>query len=171
MQKEREDALNAIGLRWAVLSTASWDDMYNVLCDYVEQRKAEDPKGKWDGNVPSNYKTNDSPPKALGRWVNRQRSNYGKKKLKKEYTDKLQALGLKWSVHDRNRNVPAAAAVAAAPAPPTHVVVKDSNKEVSSATKSVPKPTVRRGRSLPLNRDKDKSERIKAAPVKMKAAV
>lgn len=77
--------------------------MYEVLCDYVKERKEEDPKHEWDGNVPANYKTNDDPPKALGRWINRQRSNYVKGKLKNEHIDKLSGLGLKWAVHDRTR--------------------------------------------------------------------
>ena len=53
------------------------------------------------GNVPANYRTNDNPPRALGRWINRQRSAYGKDKLKKEYIAKLNKIGLKWSVHER----------------------------------------------------------------------
>ena len=56
---------------------------------------------KWDGNVPANFKTDDNPPRALGRWINRQRSAHVKKKLKMEYVDKLTLLGLKWSVHER----------------------------------------------------------------------
>jgi hypothetical protein len=56
---------------------------------------------EWDGNVPANYRTSDSPPRALGRWINRQRSAYGKDKLKAEYIEKLNKIGLKWSVHER----------------------------------------------------------------------
>ena len=59
--------------------------------------------GRWDGNVPANYKTDDDPPRALGRWINRQRSAFMKKKLKKEYVDKLNMIGLKWSVHERGK--------------------------------------------------------------------
>ena len=53
------------------------------------------------GNVPANYKTNDNPPRALGRWINRQRSAYVKDKLTAEYVEKLNLIGLKWSVHER----------------------------------------------------------------------
>jgi Helicase associated domain len=63
-------------------------------------KKTEDGT-EWDGNVPANYRTMDNPPRALGRWINRQRSAYGKDKLKKEYVDKLNTIGLKWSVHER----------------------------------------------------------------------
>lgn len=38
---------------------------------------------------------------ALGRWVNRQRSAYTKDKLKWQHVEKLNNIGLKWSVHQR----------------------------------------------------------------------
>jgi hypothetical protein len=53
------------------------------------------------GNVPANYRTTDNPPRALGRWINRQRSAFVKDKLKTEYVEKLNTIGLKWSVHER----------------------------------------------------------------------
>jgi hypothetical protein len=109
-----------------MLATTSWESMYDTLVDYVEEkvRKSSErllsylnasrylsvgiwPSSQkkegvnWDGNVPANYKTNDNPPRALGRWINRQRSAHVKKKLKKEYVDKLSDIGLKWSVHER----------------------------------------------------------------------
>ena len=60
------------------------------------------PDGKWDGNVPANFKTKCQ--KNLGRWVHRQRSAYSKNKLKKEYIERLDSLGLKWAVTvDSNR--------------------------------------------------------------------
>jgi Helicase associated domain len=102
LRKDRQKQLEDIGLRWSVLSTTSWDAMYDTLCQYVKERKAAaDPNRAWDGNVPANHKTNDNPPKALGRWINRQRSAYGKGQLKKELVDKLNAIGLRWSVHER----------------------------------------------------------------------
>jgi hypothetical protein len=79
--------------------------MYCVLCEYVKEYKDKDPKNVWDGNVPANYRTNDDPPRALGRWINRQRSNYVKKKIKKDHINKLNKLGLKWAVHDRSRYI------------------------------------------------------------------
>jgi hypothetical protein len=54
--------------------------MYDTLVEYVNERKAAD--GDWDGNVPANYKTNDVPPKALGRWINRQRTAHQNISLK-----------------------------------------------------------------------------------------
>jgi len=99
LREDRQAALESLGLRWSMLATTSWDSMFETLCIYVEEQK----KGgkSWDGNVPANYKTKDDPPRALGRWINRQRSAFVKKKLKKEYIDKLNSIGLKWSVHER----------------------------------------------------------------------
>jgi hypothetical protein len=101
LRKDREKELQDIGLKWSVLSTTPWDAMYDTLLQYVTERKAANHNITWDGNVPANHKTNDNPPRALGRWINRQRSAYGKGKLKQEYVDKLNKLGLRWSVHER----------------------------------------------------------------------
>ncbi|CAB9505394.1 Helicase associated domain [Seminavis robusta] len=101
LRKDRQLALEKIGLKWSMLATTSWDAMYETLLEYVKDKET---KGvKWDGNVPANYRTDDHPPRALGRWINRQRSTHVKKKLKQEYVDKLSNLGLKWSVHERPR--------------------------------------------------------------------
>lgn len=103
LKKDRQVELEKIGLKWSVLSTTSWQSMYEALCKYAEEKKALDPNHSWDGNVPANHKTNDSPPKSLGRWVNRQRSAYAKKKLKKNFVDKLESIGLRWAVHDKSK--------------------------------------------------------------------
>ena len=99
LRKDRQLALENIGLKWSMLATTSWESMFETLCQYVEEKK----KGgaEWDGNVPANYRTEDVPPRALGRWINRQRSAYGKNKLKPEYVAKLNEIGLKWSIHER----------------------------------------------------------------------
>lgn len=99
LRKDRQLDLEKVGLKWSMLATNSWDSMYETLCEYVDQRKKEG--GGWDGNVPANYRTNDYPPRALGRWINRQRSAFAKDKLKSEYVEKLSETGLKWSVHER----------------------------------------------------------------------
>lgn len=99
LKKERQMELEQIGLKWSVLSTTSWETMYEALCLYAKRKRALDPEGQWDGNVPANYKTEDS--KSLGRWVNRQRSAFAKRKLKDEWVKKLNLIGLKWSVHER----------------------------------------------------------------------
>jgi hypothetical protein len=101
LRKDREKELDDIGLRWSVLVTTPWDAMYDTLVQYVTERKSANNNNTWDGNVPANHKTNGNPSRALGRWINRQRSAYGKGTLKKEYVDKLSELGLRWSVHER----------------------------------------------------------------------
>jgi hypothetical protein len=102
LRKDRQLALEKIGLKWSMLATTPWDSMFETLEEYVKEKTRNG--AKWDGNVPANYKTNHDPPRALGRWINRQRSAYGKKKLKREYESKLQDIGLKWSVHERKFN-------------------------------------------------------------------
>jgi Helicase associated domain len=96
--------LEGIGLKWSVLSTTTWQSMFETLVDYVKERKSMD--GDWDGNVPANFKTDDDPPKALGRWINRQRTARQKHKLKEEFVERLTSLGLKWSVHERRAVIP-----------------------------------------------------------------
>ena len=100
LRKDRQIALEELGLKWSMLSSTSWEAMYETLRAYVAERKARE--GTWDGNVPANYRTTDNPPRALGRWINRQRSAFTKGKLKSEYVDKLNSIGLKWSVHEKN---------------------------------------------------------------------
>jgi hypothetical protein len=99
LRKDRIQRLEKMGLKWSVLATASWDTMFASLCIYVQEQINS--HGSWDGNVPANYRTDDHPPRALGRWINRQRSAHAKKKLKDTYADKLTQLGLKWAVHQK----------------------------------------------------------------------
>jgi hypothetical protein len=118
--------------------------MYDTLCDYVKAKtkdgadKAKTKDGaEWDGNVPANYRTEDNPPRALGRWINRQRSAYGKEKLKSEYVEKLNKIGLKWSVHERRpvatpESVKSASLIGARPAP-SMATIKAVVKNAASA--------------------------------------
>lgn len=97
LREDRQLALEKVGLKWSMLATTSWEAMFDTLVAYVDDKEK---KGiKWDGNVPANYRTDEG--RALGRWINRQRSAHVKKKLKQEYVEKLSKLGLKWSVHER----------------------------------------------------------------------
>jgi len=156
LKKHRQVELEKIGLKWSVLSTTSWQVMYEALCQYAEMRKKEDPNLKWDGNVPANYKTPENPQKSLGRWVNRQRSAYAKNRLKEDFVEKLEKIGLRWSVHEKKVNgkvctdtVKSSKTVSASPIPSTQ-----SNG--SSNVNSVPKagiggvtPPEKSGSSLP----------------------
>ena len=97
LKKEREIELRNIGLKWAVLSTNSWASMYDALCKYASEKTRNG--AKWDGNVPASYETADK--KKLGRWVNRQRSNYSSNKIKPDQIAKLERIGFKWFAHEK----------------------------------------------------------------------
>jgi hypothetical protein len=71
--------------------------MYEALCKYANEKTRNG--GKWDGNVPASYETPDK--KKLGRWVNRQRSNYSSNKIKPDQIAKLERIGFKWFAHDK----------------------------------------------------------------------
>ena len=87
---------------WYVLVSDSTRIRFFVfLRDFQLMMTCSSLPGTLSGNVPANYRTNDNPPRALGRWINRQRSAYVKDKLKSEYVEKLNKIGLKWSVHER----------------------------------------------------------------------
>ena len=86
-------------------SSQKWESMFDCLLKFIEHRKSGGTSGMteaqraewaWDGNVPTTYKTKDG--KALGRWVNNQRSAKSKGTLKKEREKRLVDAGLKWSV-------------------------------------------------------------------------
>jgi hypothetical protein len=98
LRKDRQIELEKIGLKWSMLAMTPWDAMFETLGAYM--RALEKDGKSWGGNVPACYRTDDN--RALGRWVNRQRSAFAKSKLKKEYVDRLNAIGLKWSVHERD---------------------------------------------------------------------
>lgn len=105
MKDDRRKQLEQVGLKWAVLSTTSWQTMYDALCEYANSKRSSDKHGHWDGNVPASYETDEKPPKKLGRWVNRQRSAYANKKLKKEFVEKLEKAGLKWTANDCKKDM------------------------------------------------------------------
>eukprot|EP00804_Cyclotella_cryptica_P021116 CCRYP_019016-RA/>CCRYP_019016-RA protein AED:0.01 eAED:0.01 QI:1035/1/1/1/1/1/2/1086/1262 len=102
LKKQRQIDLEKVGLKWSVLLTASWGTMFECLCNYAKERRAEN-NGIWDGNVPTNCRIESKPPVNLGRWVNRQRCAYAKGRLKEEFVTKLERTGLKWSMHDQKK--------------------------------------------------------------------
>uniref|UniRef100_A0A6U5G2Q3 Helicase-associated domain-containing protein n=1 Tax=Corethron hystrix TaxID=216773 RepID=A0A6U5G2Q3_9STRA len=93
MKKERQLELEALGLKWSVLSTSTWESMFDALVEYARKRRLESPNNEWDGSVPANHKTEDG--KSLGRWVNRQRASHARKKLKREFVEKLNSIGFR----------------------------------------------------------------------------
>jgi len=102
LKKDRQRDLERIGLKWSVLLTTSWSTMFESLKVYAEEKRKASPHNTWDGNVPANFKTRTNPPLSLGRWVNRQRSAFAKGRLKQEYVEKLEVVGLKWVIHTRH---------------------------------------------------------------------
>ena len=103
LKEDRQAELERVGLKWSVLLLASWSSMYETLCKYAQEQRAEN-GGEWDGNVPANWRVESKPPVNLGRWVNRQRCAYAKRRLKHEYVLKLEQAGLKWSMHDQKKS-------------------------------------------------------------------
>jgi hypothetical protein len=90
-------------------SNQKWEEMFDCLVAYVKEQKLKDTDGmseeeaekwEWSGNVPTMYKTSDG--KALGRWINNQRSAKSKGSLKTEREERLISTGLKWSVLTTN---------------------------------------------------------------------
>jgi hypothetical protein len=86
-------------------SGQKWDSMFDALVAFIAERKEEETidmsendkeEWAWDGNVPTTFKSKDG--KALGRWVNNQRSAKSKGVLKDDREDRLVKAGLKWSV-------------------------------------------------------------------------
>ena len=86
-------------------SSQKWDSMFDCLVEFIKERKEVETKDlsdeeikdwAWDGNVPTTFKTKDG--KALGRWVNNQRSAKSKGVLKEDREKRLVDAGLKWSV-------------------------------------------------------------------------
>jgi hypothetical protein len=83
--------------------------MFSYLVKFIEETRQEATKNMseekkktwvWDGNVPTNYKTKCG--KALGRWINNQRSAKSKGTLKDDREIRLVSTGLKWSVLTTN---------------------------------------------------------------------
>merc|ERR1712176_44170 len=116
LKKDRQNELEKIGLKWSVLSTSTWENMYEALCNYVSKWKSnniEQPNNNtnhnyipcWDGNVPANYKTDDVPPKNLGRWVNRQRLAFSQNRLCNDHKDKLLSIGLKLDIFNEKKSL------------------------------------------------------------------
>jgi len=90
-------------------SQQKWDDMFDCLVHFIEEIRekctaslSDEEKARWiwDGNVPTSYKTQCG--KALGRWINNQRSAKAKGTLKDDREVRLVSTGLKWSVLTTN---------------------------------------------------------------------
>ena len=90
-------------------SQQKWDDMFECLVKFIEDTREKSTKNMtdeqkaawvWDGNVQTSYKAPCG--KALGRWINNQRSAKAKGTLKDDREVRLVSTGLKWSVLTTN---------------------------------------------------------------------
>ena len=90
-------------------SNQKWEEMFDCLVGYVKEQRLKETSGmseldakkwEWSGNVPTMYRTENK--KALGRWINNQRSAKSKGSLKPEREQRLVSTGLKWSVLTTN---------------------------------------------------------------------
>ena len=90
-------------------SEQKWEDMFECLVRYIEETREKATRHMgvqqkvawiWDGNVPTSYKTRCG--KALGRWINNQRTAKAKDVLRDDREVRLVSTGLKWSVITTN---------------------------------------------------------------------
>ncbi|CAB9515326.1 helicase [Seminavis robusta] len=81
LSQERQDALNAIGFTWNVL-TEKWESMYSLLKDFQEKH----------GHCLVSTKQNTK----LARWVQSQRDRLVEGKVSEERVQKLRRLGFVW---------------------------------------------------------------------------
>lgn len=89
LQASRKQQLEAIGVVWD-LSAYKRENMLSSLARYRER--------KGNCNVPHSYKEDD---KTLGTWLNRQRQLKAAGKLDSELSDRLEDLGVVWSVNEQ----------------------------------------------------------------------
>jgi Helicase associated domain len=93
----------------ATINQLYWDDMYEILVEYTRnQRRCHDLRYAmniseeerntiqwiWDGNVPQKYITSNG--KALGKWINTQRTAKTDRLLHPKREARLHNLGLNW---------------------------------------------------------------------------
>ena len=87
LNNERKRRLEDIGVKWELISTKSWEDMFVLLTQY------KDNNGHC--NVPHKHVEDD---KNLGRWLATQRQAKKKQTLNNERKRQLEDLGVKWQL-------------------------------------------------------------------------
>jgi len=107
MTEIRIHSLNSIGFVWCLRDTAkmaprkSWSMHFNALEKFKEQH----------GHCDVRVRSKQNPTGALGRWVEKQRSQYplflkGKScKITVEQVRKLESIGFKWRIRNDNRKI------------------------------------------------------------------
>ena len=85
---DRLERMNALGVKWGVLD-AAWEEGFTHLKAYFDLNGHAD--------VPMDFNSGKFP---LGRWLSTQRRAYKKGKYPADRLERMNALGVKWSVKD-----------------------------------------------------------------------
>lgn len=94
LSKEKQEKLEDIGMVWQVNQSYSWSHMYKLAADYFEKY----------GNltIPTSYVTENG--ENLGAWIAENRDNYEIKKLSEDQVEKLETIGMAWSLAENEWN-------------------------------------------------------------------
>ena len=94
LSKEKQEKLEDIGMLWKVNQSYSWSHMYKLAADYFEKY----------GNltIPTSYVTENG--ENLGAWIAENRDNYKIKNLSEDQVEKLETIGMAWSLAENEWN-------------------------------------------------------------------
>ena len=94
LSKEKQEKLEDIGMVWQVNQSYSWSHMYKLSADYFEKY----------GNltIPTSYVTENG--ENLGAWIAENRDNYEIKNLSEDQVEKLETIGMAWSLAENEWN-------------------------------------------------------------------
>ena len=94
LSKEKQEKLEDIGMVWQVNQSYSWSHMYKLAADYFEKY----------GNltIPTSYVTENV--ENLGAWIAENRDNYEIKNLSEDQVEKLETIGMAWSLTENEWN-------------------------------------------------------------------
>ena len=94
LSKEKQEKLEDIGMVWQVNQSYSWSHMYKLAADYFEKY----------GNltIPTSYVTENG--ENLGAWIAENRDNYKIKNLSEDQVEKLETIGMAWSLAENEWN-------------------------------------------------------------------
>lgn len=94
LSKEKQEKLEDIGMVWQVNQSYSWSHMYKLAADYFEKYG--------DLTIPTSYVTKNG--ENLGAWIAENRDNYEIKNLSEDQVEKLETIGMAWSLAENEWN-------------------------------------------------------------------
>lgn len=94
LSKEKQEKLEDIGMVWQVNQSYSWSHMYKLAADYFEKYG--------DLTIPTSYVTENG--ENLGAWIAENRDNYEIKNLSEDQVEKLETIGMAWSLAENEWN-------------------------------------------------------------------